>query len=63
MTPLMFAAMFGRTKVVELLKRHGASLTRRNCMGISAQWMARLSQFFSRLFRHHQPQPLSRFEQ
>ncbi len=47
MTPIMFAAMFGRTRVMELLKRHGASVKRRNCMGISVQWMARLSGLFS----------------
>jgi len=61
MTPLMFAAMFGRTEVVEMLKRRGASLKSRNCMGISAQWMVRLSQFFSLPFRHHPPQPFSKF--
>src|ERR1700676_2412924 len=55
MTPLMFAAMFGRTKVVEQLKRQGASLKRRNCMGVSAGWMVRLSQFFSWPFRRCSP--------
>jgi ankyrin repeat protein len=37
MTPIMFAAMFGRTRVVEQLKAHGASLKRRNRLGISAR--------------------------
>ncbi len=33
----MFAAMFGRSKVVEQLKAHGASLQQRNRFGISAK--------------------------
>jgi hypothetical protein len=36
MTPLVFASMFGRTKIVEQLKAHGASSTRRN-LGIFAR--------------------------
>jgi len=37
LTPLMFAAMFGRTRVVAQLQAHGASLQRRNRLGLSRQ--------------------------
>jgi ankyrin repeat protein len=33
MTPIMFAAMFGRTRVVEQLRAHGGSLKCRNRVG------------------------------
>jgi ankyrin repeat protein len=45
MTPLMFAAMFGRSKVVEKLKSRGASLQHRNCLGLSAGFMVRVSRW------------------
>ncbi|MGA2870576.1 MAG: hypothetical protein ABSF34_15620, partial [Verrucomicrobiota bacterium] len=51
---IMFASMFGRTRVVEQLQAHGASLKRRNRFGVSAKWMVRLSHFWGRIFRHHQ---------
>ncbi|MGO8930767.1 MAG: ankyrin repeat domain-containing protein [Limisphaerales bacterium] len=54
MTPIMFAAMFGRTRVVEQMKAHGASLKGRNHLGISARLMVSASQFFPRLFRRNQ---------
>jgi hypothetical protein len=31
--------MFGRSKIVEQLKTHGASLQQRNRFGISSKWM------------------------
>jgi ankyrin repeat protein len=58
MTPIMFAAMFGRTRVVEQLKAHGASLKHRNCLGISAGLMARLSRWLTRIFRRRELQPV-----
>jgi hypothetical protein len=51
----MFAAMFGRTRVVEQLQAHGASLQRRNRLGLSANFLARLSRGFARLFRASLP--------
>ncbi len=57
LTPLMFAAMFGRSKVVEQLKAHGASLQQRNRLSISAKWMVGIAQFVARIFRKPQPQP------
>jgi hypothetical protein len=57
MTPLMFAAMFGRAKVIDQLKAHGASLQQRNRLGISAQRMLGIFRFISRIFRKHQTQP------
>ena len=51
MTPLMFAAMFGRGKVVEQLKARGASLQHRNRLGLSASFMIRVSRWIARLFR------------
>jgi len=48
MTPIRFAAMFGRSRMVELLQARGASLRRRNRLGLSARWMVRLSRFFGR---------------
>jgi hypothetical protein len=53
----MFAAMFGRSKVVEQLKAHGASLQQRNRLGISAKRMMGIAQFVARIFRKPQPQP------
>jgi len=35
----MFALMFGRSKGVEELKAHGASLQQRHPLGISTKWM------------------------
>jgi len=49
MTPLMFAALFGRRKVIEQLKAHRASLEHRNCLGVSAGLMVRLSLRIGRL--------------
>ncbi len=43
MTPIMFASLFGWSKVGEQLQAHVASLQRRNRLGISARWMVRLS--------------------
>lgn len=54
MTPLMFAAMFGRSKVVAQLQAHGASLQRRNRLGISASFMVRVSRWIARLFQRPQ---------
>lgn len=48
MTPIMFAAMFGRTKVMTQLQAHGASLRHRNRLGLSAQFMVRLSSWITR---------------
>jgi ankyrin repeat protein len=56
LTPLIFAAMFGRAKVVEQLKAHGTSLQQRNRLGISAKWMVWISRCLSRRFRCHQPE-------
>jgi ankyrin repeat protein len=50
-TPLMFAAMFGRGQVVAQLQAHGASLRRRNRLGLSASFMVRVSGWIARLFR------------
>ena len=49
MTPIMFAAMFGRTQVVEQLQAHGASLQHRNRLGLSANFMIRVSRWIARL--------------
>jgi ankyrin repeat protein len=54
MTPLMFAAMFGRSKVVAPLQAHGASLQRRNRLGISASFMVRVSRWIARRFQRLQ---------
>jgi ankyrin repeat protein len=51
LTPLMFAAMFGRTKVVELLRTRGASLQQRNRLGVSANFMVRVSRWIAGFFR------------
>jgi hypothetical protein len=45
----MFAAMFGRVQVVEQLKARGASLQRRNCLGISASLRVLVSRWIARL--------------
>ena len=58
MTPIMFAAMFGRTRVVEQLRSRGASLTRRNRLGISARLIVSVSRLLARLFRKTQPHPV-----
>ena len=50
MTPIMFAAMFGRGQVVEQLKARGASLQRRNRLGLSAGFIVRVSRWMARLF-------------
>ena len=50
MTPIMFASVFGRTKVVEQLQGRGASLRRRNRLGLSAKLLVRLSPLMNRLF-------------
>jgi hypothetical protein len=50
MTPLMFAAIFGRTKVVEQLEAEGASLRRRNRLGLSTSFMVRISRWVARWF-------------
>ncbi len=54
MTPLMFAAMFGRSQVVAQLQAHGASLQRRNRLGISASFMVRVLRWIERLFQRLQ---------
>jgi hypothetical protein len=51
MTPIMFAAMFGRTKMVEHLQAHGASLRRRDRPGVSARWMVWNSHVLGHFFR------------
>jgi ankyrin repeat protein len=56
LTPLMFVAMFGRFKVVEQLKAHGASLRQRNRLGISTKWMVGIFWFTARILGKHQPQ-------
>jgi ankyrin repeat protein len=53
MTPLMFAAMFGRYEVARRLQDHGASLKRRNRLGLTAGFMVGLSHGIARLFRRH----------
>lgn len=58
MTPVMFAAMFGRTRVVEQLRAHGDSFRRRNRLGLSANLMVRLSQFLTGLFGGKGLQPV-----
>ena len=45
MTPIMFAAMFGPTRVVEQLQAHGTSLQCRNRLSLSANLMVRASRF------------------
>jgi uncharacterized protein len=50
MTPIMFASMFGRIKVVGQLQAHGASLARRNRLGISARFMMHLAQPINLIF-------------
>jgi len=52
----MFVAMFGRFKVVEQLKAHGASLRQRNRLGISTKWMVGIFWFTARILGKHQPQ-------
>jgi hypothetical protein len=47
----MFAAMFGRARVVEQLRSHGSSLKRRNRLGISARMMVGVSRLLTRLCR------------
>jgi ankyrin repeat protein len=47
MTPIMFAAMFGRNQVVERLKVRGASLHRRNRLGLSANLMVVASRWIA----------------
>src|SRR6266853_1671790 len=47
---LMFAAMFGRSQVVQQLKARGASLQRRNRLGISARFMMLLVRPISLIF-------------
>jgi hypothetical protein len=53
----MFAAMFGRTRVVEQLRARGASLKCRNRLGISARLMVSASRFLARPFRKTQLHP------
>jgi ankyrin repeat protein len=57
MTPIMFAAMFGRSKVVERLKAGGASLRRRSRLGLAASFMVRVSPWIARLFGKTRFQP------
>ncbi len=57
MTPIMFAAMFGRAQVVEQLRSHGASLKRRNRLGICARVMVAISRLVARLCRRRQTHP------
>jgi hypothetical protein len=52
----MFAAMFGRAEVAAQLQAHGASLHRRNRLGLSAGLMVRLSGWIPRLLHRKQPQ-------
>lgn len=54
MTPIMFAAMFGRIRVVEQLRGWGASLQRRNRLGLSAGFIVHVSQWIGRLFQKSQ---------
>ena len=52
MTPIMFAAMFGRSKVVDRqLKAQGASLQHRNRLGLSANFMTHVSQWIGGLLQ------------
>lgn len=60
MTPLMFAAMFGRGKVVEQLRARGASLRQCNRLGMSADFIVRISHGVTRLFRRRCAKPASR---
>jgi len=59
----MFAAMFGRSKVVEQLEAHGASLQQRNCFGISAKWMVGIAQFVARIFANLNRNPANEHNQ
>ncbi len=45
MTPIMFASLFGRMNVVDQLQTAGASLKRRNRLGIPAHLMVRFARF------------------
>jgi uncharacterized protein len=54
MTPLMFAAMFGRGQVVAQLQARGASTRRRNRLGLSANFMARVSRRMAHWLRRLQ---------
>ncbi len=56
--PLMFAAMFGRARVAAQLQAHGASLQRRNRLGLSAGFMVRLSGWIPRLPPRKQSQSM-----
>ena len=57
MTPIMFAAMFGRTKVVAQLQAHGASLQRRNRLGFSAGILVCLFGWVGRLWKIRTKKP------
>jgi hypothetical protein len=59
MTLITFAAMFGRTKAVDLFRPHGAFLKRRNRFGISASLMSRVAQLWQRFFQRHKTQDRS----
>lgn len=45
----MFAAMFGRLEMLEVLKARGAALDRRNRIGLSAGFLAEAAGLFSTL--------------
>ena len=57
MTPIMFAALFGRSRVVEQLQTWGASVRRRNCLGHSARLMVHVSRWMTRRFGRRNPHP------
>ena len=51
MTPLMFAEMFGRVEVAEILRRAGADAKSRNRYGLSAGLLGRTSFIWRGLMR------------
>jgi hypothetical protein len=54
----MFAAIFGRANVAAQLRARGASLQRRNPLGLSAGFMVRLTGWIRRLLRRKPPQSM-----
>jgi hypothetical protein len=52
----MFAAIFGRVNVAAQLRARGASLQRRNPLGLSAGFMVRLLACITRLLHRKHPQ-------
>ncbi len=51
MTPLMFAAMFGRREMLALLEEKGANRRARSRLGIPASWFVAVSRYVQRILR------------